>query len=194
MNILILGPKRDNINTFFNKSGDNVVYFEEKLTLESRILNSVDFIISYGYRHIIKKEIVYKYHRQLINLHISFLPWNKGADPNLWSFLEDTPKGVTIHYIDEDLDTGDIIIQKKIPIYQNDTLHSTYERLTNTIEHLLMEYWDDIKSNNIQVTPQPQNTGSYHQIKDKQDFLTLLSDGWKTPIKNLIGRANQRKD
>ena len=43
---------------------------------------------------------------------MSYLPWNRGADPNFWSILEDTPKGVTIHIMDESIDTGDILYQK----------------------------------------------------------------------------------
>ena len=48
-----------------------------------------------------------------INLHISYLPWNRGADPNLWSAVG-MPKGVTIHYINDGFDTGDILFQKAI--------------------------------------------------------------------------------
>lgn len=46
-----------------------------------------------------------------MNLHISYLPWNKGADPNFWSCIDGTPAGVTLHHIDAGVDTGDIIAQ-----------------------------------------------------------------------------------
>ena len=63
-------------------------------------------------------------------MHISLLPWNRGYHPNIWSFLEDTPKGVTIHYINEGIDTGDIIVQKEIVIDEDkETLKSSYEIL-----------------------------------------------------------------
>ena len=50
----------------------------------------------------------------MINLHISYLPYNKGAHPNFWSWVKNTPKGVSIHLISEKIDAGDIIFQKKL--------------------------------------------------------------------------------
>jgi len=70
-----------------------------------------------------------------INLHPSLLPWNRGAHSNFWSFLEDTPKGVTIHIIDEGIDTGDILLQKKIKFDQSkETLRSSYGRLQQELQ------------------------------------------------------------
>ena len=48
---------------------------------------------------------------------MSFLPYNRGSHPNFWSFIDDTPKGITIHEIDEGADTGNIVFQKKILIW-----------------------------------------------------------------------------
>ena len=48
-----------------------------------------------------------------INFHMSFLPFNRGANPNIWSIIENTPAGCTIHRIDEKIDNGNIICQKK---------------------------------------------------------------------------------
>ena len=68
-------------------------------------------IVSYNYKHIIQPEIIVLMNGRLVNLHISYLPWNKGSDPNFWSFIDNTPKGVTIHKIDNHLDTGAILYQ-----------------------------------------------------------------------------------
>src|SRR5688500_18057136 len=75
-----------------------------------------DLIISYSYRHIIKKDVLAKYPGKFINLHIAYLPFNRGADPNLWSVIEGTPSGVTIHVIDDGIDTGPIIAQRLVAI------------------------------------------------------------------------------
>ena len=91
---------------FLLSFGDEVTRTEEPLESGMKCLEHVDFIISYGYRHILKKDLIEMFPRKIANLHISLLPWNRGADPNLWSFLEDTPKGVTIHYIDCSVDTA----------------------------------------------------------------------------------------
>ena len=57
---------------------------------------------------------LYQNIKKIINLHISYLPYNKGAHPNFWSFADNTPSGVTIHEVNENLDSGNIIFQKKI--------------------------------------------------------------------------------
>jgi len=140
-----------------------------------------DFIVSYGYRYIIPEEVLNSMKGKAINLHISYLPFNRGADPNLWSFIDDTPKGVTIHQLAKGIDTGDILVQKTVKVFDNDTLKTVYNRLRTTIEELFYECWDDIKQGNIK--PIPQST--YHRAKDKEQVMKLLNEGWDTPISEL---------
>ena len=78
--------------------------------------NKINYIISYGYDKIISKDVISEYKDSIINLHISYLPYNRGSHPNLWSHLENTPIGVAIHRIDEGIDTGPILLRKKIYI------------------------------------------------------------------------------
>ena len=82
--------------------------------IKTNELRNVDLVITFNYRHILKKNILNKLKRPAINLHIAYLPFNKGCHPNFWSFVEDSPKGVTIHEIDKGVDTGPIICQKKL--------------------------------------------------------------------------------
>ena len=107
-------------------------------------INSFDTIISYGYRFKIDEKLIKK-NKNLINLHISFLPFNRGAHPNFWSFIENTPSGVSIHKIDKGIDTGDIINQKLIDfdILKNKkklTFSYTYKKLINELENLFIEF------------------------------------------------------
>jgi methionyl-tRNA formyltransferase len=48
---------------------------------------------------------------------LSYLPFNRGAHPNFWSFIEKTQAGVSIHKINKGIDTGNIILRKKINIF-----------------------------------------------------------------------------
>ena len=65
-----------------------------------------------------------------VNLHVSYLPWNRGADPNFWSIVEGTPKGITIHKMNYALDKGDIIIQQPIQEFPDtETLETSYNHL-----------------------------------------------------------------
>ena len=188
MQILYLGKDCSKITDFLKKNNE-VYIWQDKLDLLFDKIDEFDFIISYGYRYIIAEEIVDKFKERAINLHISFLPWNRGSDPNLWSVLEDTPKGVTIHYIAIGLDKGDIIIQKEIKIREENTLEETYQNLSNTIEILFLANWQNIIEKKLPIKRQ-NDLGSYHRSADKEKFKDILKDGWKTKVKDLLGKAN----
>ncbi len=185
LKILLLGPYKENIVRFLKSYSDTVEYQEAKIEESQIKKEDWDYIISYGYRFLIPKSVVDHYARKIINLHISLLPWNRGADPNLWSFLEDTPKGVTIHYIDEGLDTGDIIAQQKVIFSEEETLTTTYQKLIEEIEILFKKVWPNIREGkNHQIIQ--TGKGSYHNSKDKDKYMHFLHDGWNTPIKSII--------
>ena len=67
-----------------------IKYIKKKISLKAA--KESDLIISYGYRHIFTNSFLKKVSAPIINLHISFLPFNRGAHPNFWSFVENTPK------------------------------------------------------------------------------------------------------
>lgn len=185
-----------------NMAKEEVVVYSKPLNIEFLKKIKPNFIISYNYRFIIKQEIISYMKNNIINLHISLLPWNKGADPNVWSFLEDTPKGVTIHIIDEGIDTGHILVQKEILIDENiKTLKSSYEKLHKEIQELFREKWGEIKNGSLKKISQ-RGKGTLHCIKDFKKIEYLISDkGWDTSIKEfknrykkLIGVQNVFKD
>ena len=192
MKILLLGPSREQMVHFLCSFNDEVFCTDQKIPVTKLIESNYDFIISYGYRYILSEEVINYYKNRILNLHISFLPWNRGADPNLWSFLEDSPKGVSIHYIDKGIDTGDIIAQKEIFFSDQDTLSSSYMKLTEAIEKLFEEVWPDIRVGTNSCFPQT-GKGSYHHSKEKEKYLDLLTEGWDTPVSRLINIGKQGK-
>lgn len=188
MKILFLGNSESKLVPFLTESGNQVVCTMERISPEFLFDNQIDFLISYRYRYILKADVLNVLKRKAINLHISLLPWNKGADPNLWSFLEDTPKGVTIHEIDAGVDTGLIINQREVRFSDSDTLRTTYEILTFEIESLFFEAWKSIVDGNYQTT-EHAGSGTFHLKKDKERYQHLLVNGWDTSIKLLKGAA-----
>ena len=190
MTILVLGVIPSPLTPIIENHGLNVIEYADPIDIEYLQIHFVEFAISYRYRHIIWKPLIEYLNGNIINLHISLLPWNRGADPNLWSFLEDTPKGVSIHYIDEGIDTGDIIAQKEL-FFNNDaeTLASTYEKLNIEILELFKMYWEPIINGKTDRKKQMQ-PGSFHNISDKETFQFLITDkGCETPVGNLVGKA-----
>ena len=183
MKILFLGYEKCRPLKFLKERYD--VFQTSDRIIKSEI-ERFDYIISYGYKHILKKDFLLRAKNKVINLHISYLPWNRGTHPNFWSFVDDTPKGVTIHYIDEGIDTGDILVQKEVFFDEKeDNLEKTYYRLKNEIEDLFIESWDSIVEGNLEPFSQC-GEGSFHTKKDKNKCL-----GWKTPIEEIKKMKNR---
>lgn len=163
MNILFLG-NRNEIPNWLEENSFSVFKTQEKI--DAIFASSFDWIVSYGYRHILKKEIIDAVNGKAINLHISYLPWNRGTDPNFWSHYEDTPAGVTIHFIDEGIDTGPIITQKLIRFTKQGFVE-TYNQLQEEIQELFYKTWHEIIEEKIKPIKQDLKVGSYHTLKDR---------------------------
>jgi methionyl-tRNA formyltransferase len=188
MHTLVLGPNSARIRPLIENTC-RVTQYEGQIDIGFVEANYVDFIISFGYRNIIKSSLLKILPERIINLHISLLPWNRGADPNLWSFLEDTPKGVSIHYVDAGIDTGDIIAQKEIFFNEaTETLSTTYTKLIETILELFTQVWPQLISKTNPRFKQ-QTGGSFHKAADKRRYEYLLVKGWETPVTEIKGKA-----
>lgn len=175
MKILFLGYKDSELIDWLRESGEKVIAEDKKLN----DFSGYDFIISYGYRYLINPLP----DCPAINLHISFLPYNRGVYPNVFSWIEQTPKGITIHEIDAGIDTGNILTQVEIDIPSYHTLESSYWKLRHEIERLFKWYWK--YKDNILSKPQ-QGTGSFHTNADFEKIKPLLKQGWNTPVMDLI--------
>jgi methionyl-tRNA formyltransferase len=185
MKILLLGPPESVLIDFLNKVEDELITSENKIDTQYILKNNIDFIVCHGYRHLIGREILETMTNRIINLHISILPFNKGADPNFWSFIEDSPKGVTIHVVDEGLDTGDILLQKHIDLSDSDNLKVTYSILQNSIQSLFMLNWLDLKMGKIKPKKQI-GKGTFHKSADKEKYISSIKDSWlDMPIEEL---------
>jgi methionyl-tRNA formyltransferase len=184
--VLFLGPGDSPLVEWLRDHGEDVVQTDAKLSADALAEEGLTFLVSYGYRHILRRPILDMFPDRAINLHISYLPWNRGADPNLWSFVEHTPKGVTIHRIDEGIDTGDVLVQEEVDLDPaTETLATSYTRLQEAIQGLFMRNWSLIKSGRLAATPQPAG-GSTHRSTDKNALSALLSNGWDTPVSALV--------
>jgi methionyl-tRNA formyltransferase len=182
MHVLLLGPEDSPLAPWLRDRGETVTATAGPVGPE----DGADFLVSYGYRHILRRPVLERFPDRAINLHVSLLPWNRGADPNLWSFVEDTPKGVTIHHLDEGVDTGDIIVQREVVMDPGETLRTSYEKLQLAVQRLFHEHWSLIREGRAPRRPQ-QGPGSSHRLRDKEALHPALSAGWDTPVSRLRG-------
>ena len=101
-----------------------------------------------------------------LNFHPSLLPYNRGKHYNFWTIVEETPFGVTLHWVDQGIDTGDIAFQQEISKTWEDTGQTLYYKAQKAIVSLFKESWPMIANKNIPRNPQPLNTGTYHHSQD----------------------------
>src|SRR5690606_7176717 len=109
-------------------------------------------------------EVLSLFPLEVLNLHPSYLPYNRGAHPNVWSIVEETPAGVTLHYVDAGIDTGDIVAQREVPVAPSDTGGSLYRKLERAGLELLQEAWPHIKAGRVRRQPQPRDRGTFHRV------------------------------
>ena len=169
-NILLLGPDwRNHAIEKVLKKKNNLLKTNKKINTKLIINNEVDILITSGYPFLIKEEIIKKVNIA-INLHISFLPYGKGIMPNLWSFVENFPAGITIHQLDKNFDTGKILIQKKIYFKDksNQTLKTTHDYLLAKLEDLFLKNYRKIFNNKIKSLKQNKyiTINRYHTRKE----------------------------
>jgi methionyl-tRNA formyltransferase len=102
----------------------------EKEFFERCRLYDCDLFVSMSFNQIFKKELIQLPRYKTINCHAGKLPFYRGRNVLNWALINDESEfGITVHYVDEGIDTGDIILQKTFPITDNDN-YSTLLRLS----------------------------------------------------------------
>jgi methionyl-tRNA formyltransferase len=186
VNVLLLGyePHETRIAAELQKQGCNLEH--SSAPVESI---QADLAVSFGYRHIIRPQTLDSASCPVVNLHISYLPYNRGAHPNFWSFYDGTPSGVSIHLIDQGIDTGPILHQRKLTLNPtNMTFSQTYQQLLNEVQQLFIDNIESILSKNWQLHDQAAS-GTVHYLADlPSDF-----SGWDSNIAAEIQRLKSNR-
>ena len=124
-----------------------------------------DWLISVYFGYILTGAALRLPRHGAVNLHPALLPYNRGAYPNVWSIVDGTPAGVTLHYIDEKLDTGDIVLQREVAVKRADTGEVLYRRLEDAAISLFAECWPMLQSGTLPRRQQPGG-GTSHRLQD----------------------------
>jgi methionyl-tRNA formyltransferase len=185
--ILFLGPADSPVLEHLHAVGETVVRREAPITPADVEALAPAWAVSHGYRHILRAAVLATLPGRFLNLHISLLPYNRGADPNLWSWLDDTPKGVTLHLIDEGVDTGPVIAQRELDLPDTHTLATSYAALQEAMVELFAAHWPAVAAGRVTARPQ-RGEGTLHRMADRAAVEALLTAGWDTPVHALRGR------
>ena len=122
-----------------------------------------DLIVVAGFPFILPPKILDIPFRGIINLHGSLLPTYRGPQPLEWQIINgEKISGVTVHFIDEDIDSGDILMQAEVPILETDTLKTMALKLGNKGWRLLEDTLARFKKGPVQGIPQKHHLSSYY--------------------------------
>lgn len=171
------------------------VYQPEKLRENKEIVDTLkdinpDVICVVAYGKIIPKEILEIPKYGCVNVHPSLLPQYRGSAPIQWAILNgDKETGVTTMYLDEGMDSGDIILQTKTLIDKDETSGELWDRLSKIGAELLVETLEKIENKTAPRIKQPKEFTLAPMIEKSQAKIDWESKTAQE-IKNLVRGLN----
>ena len=134
---------------------------DEKIIEKIKEINP-DLIVVVAYGKILPKEIIDIPKYGIINVHSSLLPKYRGASPIHSAILNgDTKSGVSIMYIEEGLDSGDVILQESCDILENDTLGTLHDKLKDLGAIGLEKALKLIETGKVEATKQDESLATF---------------------------------
>ena len=134
---------------------------DEKIIEKIKKINP-DLIVVVAYGKILPKEIIDIPKYGIINVHSSLLPKYRGASPIHSAILNgDTKSGVSIMYIEEGLDSGDVILQESCDILENDTLGTLHDKLKDLGAIGLEKALKLIETGKVEATKQDESLATF---------------------------------
>jgi methionyl-tRNA formyltransferase len=129
-----------------------------------------DIMVVVAYGQILPKSVLTIPKHGAVNVHASLLPKYRGAAPIAWAILKGERKtGVTTMVMDEGMDTGDILLQREVPIGVVDTCETLHDRLASLGAQLLLETLKKMKAGNIRSVPQDHAKATHAPPLKKED-------------------------
>lgn len=153
-------------------------------------------ILGGGWPELIPQSVIRFPRCGVLNTHPSLLPEYRGTSITRWQVLHGESKtGVTIHFVDEQFDTGDILMQRSLKIGENETPQGLFDRLSHLAADMMVELIKSIKSedfSNVPRIPQDRQKGQYFS-RWSWDLDNLIIDWLKSfqDIHNFIRSNNQ---
>lgn len=145
---------------------------------------NADVILALGWYYMVPKKVRNTAKFGAWGIHASLLPNYAGHAPLVWAIIEgEKETGVTLFRLDEGVDDGDIIMQKKFSIEEDDTIKEVYEKAAGVSAEILRDVFGNIA--NIKFTPQDRSKIKVYPHRTPEDG--LIDMNWDTQrIKNFI--------
>ncbi|MFA5238684.1 MAG: formyltransferase family protein [Phycisphaerae bacterium] len=139
-----------------------------------------DLIISVSMNQIVKKQTLQMPPQGCINVHCAPLPRYGGMSPYVWTLANnETQSAATIHYMEEGLDEGDIIVQQNVPVVKNDSAFALFYRCCLQAANLLIKVVDDIETHTATSYKQDLSQKTYFSWPNKKCMKELHKNGYQ---------------
>ena len=186
MKILVLGPawRNQSLKEFLEADGHACELSDRAVTADDVRSAAYDLVLSSGYHLRIVADVIRAMNGKVVNLHATFLPWGKGIGTTFFAFLLGHPTGVSVHYIDEKIDAGDIICRRRIDPRPDDTLRTFYHHILAETETLFKEIWPAIRDGRADRLSQASLgvAVDYFSRVHSEKFMDQLPEKWDTPL------------
>ena len=139
-----------------------------------------DLIVAVGVNQILKKRILEMPPKGCLNIHASDLPRYAGISPYVWVLADNEAQcGITLHFMKETFDTGDIIVQEMIPIRPNDSAFALHYRCCLRQAELVLDVVSAIGAGTVTAYPQDASQRSYFSWPTKECVARLRKNGFR---------------
>ena len=136
-----------------------------------------DLALSVSYNQIVRRPVLESARLGMVNFHAGKLPYYRGRNVVNWAIINgESEIGLTAHYVDEGIDTGDIILQRTLPIGWTDTYGDVLGRVVNAFPSLVADTVRAIASGTATRTPQAHLPGTYFGGRGEGDEWLDWSD------------------
>lgn len=167
-----------NIATVAAEMGIPVSYGEEGEKKAQEL--QPDIIIIGTYHRILSAQLITSA-KYAFNLHPSLLPRYRGPCPFFWVLMNgERETGMTVHYITDQFDEGDIVLQKKIPILRDETQGSLREKLAILSGEMVRELLGSLAKGDLQAVKQDEALATYYpKIPDSLKYVDFTAGAEK---------------
>src|SRR5262249_23135590 len=114
--------------------------------------------------------------RGFVNTHPSLLPYGRGKHYNFWSIVDRVPFGVSLHMVDEGVDSGDIVAQTEIPYDWEDTGGSLHRKATQAMLTLFHQTYPRLRRLDFEAQPQNRSVGTFHRGSELEPASSIALD------------------
>jgi len=187
MKILHLTNKNNKSNfikTMVVEKGFEYISYDQDINYDLEKLHQINLVIKDRYPFDLSNDFWSK-KRKILSLIPAYLPFNKGTDSNLWSFIDETPKGGSIFFLYSSDYDMDILRRFKINFNKNDTLKTSFEKIFLKLYDELYTIFPLIINKKYPVLAIDKNKGSLHTREDSKNFLEWLPDGHNTKVSEI---------